>query len=212
MVKLYHFRTKYSRLNNVILRNKSVINSFSCVEDIILYFRMMFQQFSIKMLPTEMLENIFSMLHLLDLQQAVLVCTKWRQVGENSRLWKRHGFSHLEIFVESDLSFLEMRRMQHLEELTLDTDLKLGISELEQLIRSVEKLERLKYLDIPRNNLSSFKPVRLAKMVSKLLALDISNCSLTNKQVHAIIEVLSKNSKMENLHISDNDLSTVESL
>ena len=92
----------------------------------------------------------------------------------------------------------------------MDADLKLRISDLEQLLRSVEKLDRLKYLDIPRSNLSSFKPIRLAKMVSKLLALDISNCSLTNKQVHAIFEVLSKNSKMENLHISDNDLSTVE--
>jgi Leucine-rich repeat (LRR) protein len=94
--------------------------------------------------------------------------------------------------------------------LILDAEAELGRSDIKLLIKSVEKLDRLKYLDIPRSNLSSFKPARLAKIVTKLVALDISNCSLTNKQVEVIFKVLSENTKMENLHISDNDLSTVE--
>ena len=79
------------------------------------------------------------MLDLEDLHQAVLVCRKWRQVGENPRLWKRNGFGHLEILVESNLEFLDMRRMQHVEELILDAEVELGRSDLKLLIKSVKK-------------------------------------------------------------------------
>ena len=112
----------------------TVIIPFSCEKDIILFSRMISRQYSIRMLPTEILENIFSMLDLEDLHQAVLVCRKWRQVGENPRLWKRNGFRHLEILVESDLEFLDMRRMQHVEELILDAEVELGRSDLKLLI------------------------------------------------------------------------------
>ena len=40
-----------------------------------------------KTLPTEILENVFSLLPHNDLKTVMLVCKRWNMVGESTRLW-----------------------------------------------------------------------------------------------------------------------------
>ena len=42
---------------------------------------------SIQSLPAEVLYNIFTFLGVIQLKQAILVCTKWHNIGVDKRLW-----------------------------------------------------------------------------------------------------------------------------
>ena len=42
--------------------------------------------------PAELLQLIFSYLPLGDLKSAVLVCKRWNDVGERSKLWEKNSF------------------------------------------------------------------------------------------------------------------------
>ena len=48
---------------------------------------------------------------------AVLVCRKWRDIGENPSLWT---FFKLKIVRRGELSILDIRRLQYLQEVVVD--------------------------------------------------------------------------------------------
>ena len=80
-------------------------------------------------LPTEMLLYIFELLSYRDLKIVMLVCRRWREIGEIQRLW-----SSFPVIVNTrNMSLipeiLSMRRMQGLNKLRIETKLSEKVSE-----------------------------------------------------------------------------------
>jgi len=161
------------------------------------------------LLPVEILEMIFHLLSPNDLKTAVMVCRRWREVGESPRLWSwvflilnRRNYD-----VVSDI--LLSRRLQAVRCLSVRTSLSRdlwrmvashpGLRELEIcrsllspegakiLLTAVCEESKLKCLDLSGNDLSSIETDLLAKAISKLETVDITGTFLTCHQISVIL-------------------------
>ena len=183
-------------------------------------------------LPTEMLLYIFELLSYRDLKIVMLVCRRWREIGEIQRLW-----SSFPVIVNTrNMSLipeiLSMRRMQGLNKLRIETKLSEkvsetivshpGLREFELSERNYEKtiLSVLivicsqgcqgMILKLNNKNISSVDTELLAGATTKLDSLEISNTKLTKHQIVAILTTVSEGHKMTKLNISFNNMSGVD--
>jgi len=183
-------------------------------------------------LPTEILLYIFEKLSYRDLKMVMLVCSRWREIGEIPRLW-----SSFPVIVKSrNMSvipeILSMRRMQGLKKLMIETKLSEEVSQTivrhpglcefemsqrynEQTIISVIKVICSKVcqgiiLKLNNKNISGIDAVLLVGAVTKLETLEISNTKLTQQQIVAILTVVSEGRKMTKLDINSNNMSGVD--
>ena len=183
-------------------------------------------------LPTEILLYIFEKLSYRDLKMVMLVCSRWREIGEIPRLW-----SSFPVIVKSrNMSvipeILSMRRMQGLKKLMIETKLSEKVSQTivrhpglgefemsqrndEQTIISVIKVICSKVcqgiiLKLNSKNISGIDAVLLVGAVTKLETLEISNTKLTQQQIVAILTVVSEGRKMTKLDINSNNMSGVD--
>ena len=183
-------------------------------------------------LPTEILLYIFEKLSYRDLKMVMLVCSRWREIGEIPRLW-----SSFPVIVKSrNMSvipeILSMRRMQGLKKLMIETKLSEKVSQTivrhpglgefemsqrndEQTIISVIKVICSKVcqgiiLKLNNKNISGIDAVLLVGAVTKLETLEISNTKLTQQQIVAILTVVSEGRKMTKLDINSNNMSGVD--
>ena len=183
-------------------------------------------------LPTEILLYIFEMLSYRDLMMVMLVCSRWREIGEIPRLW-----SSFPVIVNSrNMSvipeILSIRRMQGLKKLRIETKLSEKVSQTivrhpglgefemsqrndEQTIISVIKVICSKVcqgiiLKLNNKNISGIDAVLLVGAVTKLETLEISNTKLTQQQIVAILTVVSEGRKMTKLDINFNNMSGVD--
>ena len=183
-------------------------------------------------LPTEILLYIFEMLSYRDLMMVMLVCSRWREIGEIPRLW-----SSFPVIVNSrNMSvipeILSIRRMQGLKKLRIETKLSEKVSQTivrhpglgefemsqrndEQTIISVIKVICSKVcqgiiLKLNNKNISGIDAVLLVGAFTKLETLEISNTKLTQQQIVAILTVVSEGRKMTKLDINFNNMSGVD--
>ena len=151
-------------------------------------------------LPTEMLLYIFELLSYRDLKIVMLVCRRWREIGEIQRLW-----SSFPVIVNTrNMSLipeiLSMRRMQGLNKLRIETKLSEKVSETilsHPGLREFELSERnyeetiISVLDVicsqgcqgmilklNHKNISSVDTELLAGAMTKLDSLEISNTTI----------------------------------
>ena len=151
-------------------------------------------------LPTEMLLYIFELLSYRDLKIVMLVCRRWREIGEIQRLW-----SSFPVIVNTrNMSLipeiLSMRRMQGLNKLRIETKLSEkvsetivshpGLREFELSERNYEKtILSVLYvicsqgcqgmiLKLNHKNISSVDTELLAGAMTKLDSLEISNTTI----------------------------------
>ena len=171
--------------------------------------------------PAEMLERIFRLLPHRDLKAVVLVCRRWKQVGEAPRLW---AWVVLTVTVEN-ISYmpkvLEARRLQAVKELVLT-----HIGEDEKLLKAVVEHQGLKKLEFVCENLGGLEQpeqlwpivqpsVRLlGQAVARMEVVTVMEPSvLTSWQEQQIFKAIALGeTKLTKLHIDfeDNPLSSVE--
>ena len=95
-------------------------------------------------LPTEILNMIFSRLSNKDLSMVVMVCRRLKEVGEDPTLWT---WGKVEVSRE-DHEMLGMRRLAHVQEVrVLEGDWE--SVELEILFQTVVRLPKLCTLNMP---------------------------------------------------------------
>ena len=183
-------------------------------------------------LPTEMLLYIFEMLSYRDLKIAMLVCRRWREIGEIQKLW-----GSLPVIVNTrNISvmpeILSTRRMLGLNKLRIETELSEKVSQTiarhpglrefelsqrndEQTIISVlnvicSREGQGMILRLNNKNVSGVDAELLARAVIKLETLEFSNTQLTQQQIVAILTAVSDGRKMTKLDISFNDMSGID--
>ena len=132
-------------------------------------------------LPTEILNMIFSRLSNKDLSMVVMVCRRLKEVGEDPTLWT---WGKVEVS-RDDQEMLGMWRLAHVHEVrVLEGDWE--SVELEKLFQTVVRLPKLCVLNMPKISLTSVSPVLLATAISMVAEVDLSDCDLTRVQVDTL--------------------------
>ena len=145
----------------------------------------------INVLPDEVLEQIFHHLPLQVLGLVLLVCRRWRQIGESPWLWTRARLrvtpGNLSV-IASELSrgrwlgvtSLVVREMRDMQEM------------MSELLTAMVQHPRLRELDMNYMNLSMVNPMLLATAVNKMMVVDIRSTQLTLKQAESLFSRMSE--------------------
>merc|ERR1712129_487770 len=156
-------------------------------------------------LPTEILRMIFRTMSNKDLGKVMLVCKRWREVGEPQWSWP---LEHILSVGRRDLNMLGINRVRHADEITVEND-GWENEELEELIHSVGKLEVV-FLNMPGIDLTSLDPYLLAEIVTnKMDQVDLSHCKLTDHQLNTIFREIDERFELH-VKISGVNLSNVD--
>jgi len=112
--------------------------------------------------------------------------------------------------VTSDsLEMLGMRRLQHVPAIYMIGDW--GTQHLEKLFQALVRLTRLRSIvGLNGNNLSCIEPGLLASVVNRMERLWFAKVNLTKKQVQTIFSAMCRDTKLKELYIPGNNLSTVQ--
>ena len=183
-------------------------------------------------LPTEMLLYIFEMLSYRDLKIAMLVCRRWREIGEIQQLWGSLPVIVNKRNISVMPEILSTTRLLGLHKLRIETDLSEKVSQTiarhpglrefelserndEQTIISVlnvicSREGQGMNLRLKNKNVSGVDAELLASAVIKLETLEFSNTKLTQQQIVAILTAVSDGRKMTKLDISFNDMSGID--
>ena len=136
------------------------------------------QAVTVQSLPSEVLENIFKLIEPSDLRSAVLVCQRWRDVGDTLKLWTwvhyrvdRRNFPNMP-------QVLDSRRLQNTKMVTVRS-----ISE--ELIRALIRDTQIENVDLRNadSSLSTLDPKLLISLILKMneVSFDISTLSDVQK-------------------------------
>ena len=183
-------------------------------------------------LPVEMLLCIFKLLSYEDLKLIVLVCRRWREIGETPRLWSSLHFIVSTRNMSVMPEILSSRRMEGLKKLRIETRLSkkvsqtivrhTGLREFEisprnkkQTITSVLSVISSRgcqgtNLKIKKNQMLGVDSGLLARAVTKVEALNVTYTQLTQQQAGEILTAVSEGNRLTKLSISHNDLSGIE--
>ena len=159
-----------------------------------------------KMLPVEILLKIFMILQPQDLKSVVLVCKRWKEVGDDPYLWMWAMVTVKKDSLEDIPSFLSTKRMRLLKTIGLR-----AVSN--NLLQAITIHPGLRTLDMHANlhtDLSNTDPNILANALGRLESVSIFKAHLTKKQQDALMAKLISGSSIKNLNIGDTDLSVLD--
>ena len=149
------------------------------------------------LLPAELLERVFGLVPPLDRRAVLLVCRRWREVGEVPGLWAW-------VLLRTDMpEVVSTRRLGAVRALTAG-----AVSE--DLLQAVLRHRGLRRLELPNINVSAVRPELLGRLVGRLEDVNLFHTFLTRDQATAIFTVISQNSKLKRLNIGNNKLSSIE--
>jgi Leucine-rich repeat (LRR) protein len=163
------------------------------------------------MLPEEMLEKVFLKLPPRDLKATVLVCRRWREVGEGPGLWDWTWLNNKDL--SSMPGMLDTSRLENVRRLKIFQDansIVAGRTMSAKLLQAVGINSGLREVHLGGLNLSNLAPVLLASVVSKVERAVLWYTRLTGKQVEAILAGIDNDNRLKKLNMNDNDLSTVD--
>ena len=147
-------------------------------------------------LPGEILERIFRLLPPRVLKMVVLVCRRWRKVGEAPLFWSwvvlpTVGTDNLAVIPK----MLETRRLENVREMTI-----YDVSE--ELLQAVGQHKGLKVLNM-LTDLSSVTPGLLAKVIAgkEEITLNVTT-ALRGQQLEEVLTAISENPSVKILDIS----------
>ena len=160
-------------------------------------------------LPAEILERLFRMLPPKELKVVMLVCRRWREVGEAPMFWVHWVWPYL---TETNMwPLVRMmttgRRLSSVHHINVLLD-----SVPEDLLHLLQQLPSLQAVDFSFSNLSKVDPRLLASFVTKLTSASFRGAKLKPSQINLLLTKLSeKPNKIKELNLCENILSTVES-
>jgi len=155
-----------------------------------------------RLLPTEVLYRVFYLLPPRDLKTVVLVCRWWREVGEAPALWV---WVCLKVKEESGAKVQEMlvsRRLQAVRRIELEE-----VEVSSKLLGAVARHPGLQEMEVDAD-ISTVDPELLARTVLQLE--DVDFVLVTPQQVTTICTHMTGNSKLKNLGLSCEHLSSVD--
>jgi len=136
-------------------------------------------------LPTEILRMIFSTISNKDLGKVMLVCKRWREVGEPLWSWSE-DYPNLRV-KRADLNMLGINRVQRIDEITVEKD-EWEKEELDELFESVQRLPKVLVFNMPGIDLTAVDLEVLTEFVTNnnIEIFDMTNCKLTDHQLNEI--------------------------
>ena len=173
---------------------------------------------AINTVPTEVLFLTFKLLPPKSLRAVVLVCRRWREVGEHPSLWTFVTFMVNHRNLTRVPLMLGSRRFQAVR--------KLYLGELdEEVLEAVVRHPGLKELNMSflqmsgsyqegRVQIPAIKLELLSKASASMEVVNLSNMMVTSNENEAVFSKIFKpiceESKLKKLDVSNNDLSSVE--
>ena len=154
-------------------------------------------------LPAEILERIFSLVAPRVLRAVVLVCRKWREVGEAACLWSRTRLTVVDSNMALMPEVLGSRRLRSLRRLTLK-----AVSP--QLLETVAGHPGLRGLTLANTSVCRLEPGLLCRLVSRLQEVVLRGACLTSTQATALCCTLTGISRLKSLDLSVNNLSLID--
>ena len=155
-------------------------------------------------LPDEMLDAVFRLLPHKSFLMVLLVCRRWREVGESPWFW---AFSSLRVTFDNLPQIPELLASRRW--MALSCIIVRDVSN--ELLTSVQDHRSIKRLEMNYLDLSLVDPELLATAVADREVVDMRSCRLTNTQANAIFTVISNDSRLQSLEIGPmTNLSTLE--
>jgi len=144
-------------------------------------------------LPNELVRDIFLLLSLEDRKSAVLVCRRFRNVGEDPVLWK---FSVIKITCGEDIQKLSHRRILNVQKISVYPFYDWNPQQLEELFQATLELPKLKQIQsLCDMDVRSVNPQLLGKAVSRLEVIILHGVFMatTNDQMREIFSQMAEN-------------------
>ena len=162
--------------------------------------------------PAELLQLILSDLPLDDLKAAVMVCKKWKDVGERSNLWQDKKV----IIQEGDslsgaLEVARRRRIQSIQAIGLSSDC------VEKLALGMKGYPGLKELDLGggpfghlgRSPIEQVSPLLFRSAFPNLVKINLSDTSPTGELLAFLFSSLSPGGKIKTLSLEEVELTSI---
>ena len=160
-------------------------------------------------LPAEMMMRILQLLPPEDLKMVVLVCRKWRDMGEDPSLWTWCQVRY-KAGSKSHLQKLTVRRLQMLQHLHVWYD-EWKTGEMTEVFQAVEKLPKLREITgLNGYNYKSVEPGLFGRVMNKLEEVDISRTGMTSQHLQAVFTIMCQESQLKKLAIEGNNLSSIQ--
>ena len=165
-----------------------------------------------RVLPGEILDNIFKLLPPKDLMSVVEVCRMWRAIGENPAFWGWVEISVTRANISYMPEMLALRRLQYARSLTLTSLAEESDNPTYNvmLFKAIETHTKLKKLDMSILDVSSVEPALLTSAVAKMEKVKMAECYLTTEQVQALFNKLIEDTNITSLDMSHNNLSSID--
>ena len=174
-------------------------------------------------LPTELLFKIFGLLSFCILKNVVLVCARWRHIGEDPQLWKNFKLN-VNIDLLDARMILTTKRFQSLQFLNLHYHDGKKLNDVLQVVIDQSDIKHLtmkclcRYVESSSNvitvetldlksmfSLNEVNASLLAKLFAKMKTLNIGDCSvLDTEHVKAIFTEMYKSTNLVKLDVNFN--------
>ena len=154
------------------------------------------QTATVQSLPAEVLENIFKLLEPSDLKSAVLVCQRWRDIGDTAKLWT---WVHYEVDQRNLLNMPQVLALWRIQ----NTKMLVVRSVSEELIRAIIKDTQIKNVDLrdADPSLSNLDPELLISLILKMNEVSFDISSLSDVQKNGIKKTLESSTHIEGTQV-----------
>ena len=154
------------------------------------------QTATVQSLPAEVLENIFKLLEPSDLKSAVLVCQRWRDIGDTAKLWT---WVHYEVDRRNLLNMPQVLALWRLQ----NTKMLVVRSVSEELIRAIIKDTQIKNVDLrdADPSLSNLDPELLISLILRMNEVSFDISSLSDIQKNGIKKTLESSTSIEGTQV-----------
>ena len=165
-------------------------------------------------LPPELLHLIFRQLPLLHLKTALLVCSRWRQVGQAPGLWRDVNLRVTTENISLMPEVLAARRFLAVKEITVED---VGKVEDEERVEDANKVllaicqhKGVKKVNLLGTDLTTVESGLLTRLLTGLEWVEVEEAKMTTRQLEALLEALDGQTKLRKLSFSKMDLTAVD--
>jgi len=163
----------------------------------------------VDVLPYEIVMRILKLLPADDLKTAVLVCRKWRYLGEDPTLWTWCKVSY-KAGCSTEMGKLSIRRLQYMQYLRVWYD-EWKKGEMTQLFQAINNLDHLREVSgLSGFNYKTVDQELFSKVLNMLEVVDIHNIGASEDHLQSLFSRMSQEeSKIRKLNVTGNNLSCI---
>ena len=167
-------------------------------------------------LPDEIVRKIFFLLSS-DLKSVSQVCTRWREICSEPKLWKNYrlciNYKNVEMIREL-LSLPRLKVMRSVKFLSWFVSVDVSESVIMEIFKHSDDVDELIIRGnglVSGNGLASdLNPFLLANCLNRMTSVVLSKTWLSREQLDLIFYYMNKETKIAELNINENDLSGVD--